>query len=1029
MQKPPQGVDDVFAAVVVLLAGINKNVVCAKSGKVADANKTWEAAKKQLLGDISGFMQSLMDYKADVDAGRVSELNFKDVRPYLEMAHFSPDIIRTKNAAAAGLVSWVVNIVQYRDIVVTVEPKKAKAAAAKAEADAANEKKEGAEKLVAELTVTLNELQAKYAAASAEKAAAEAVVEKGKAKADLANRLTTALADENVRWAASIEQLTADQEMLIGDVLLASCFISYIGPFTKKYRDHLMNEVWNPFLETAAGGQRIPMSAKPDPLAVLVTDAQIAGWNSEGLPDDKVSVENGCIVTNTARWPLLIDPQLQGITWVRERERANGLVVTRLENKDMLRKLETALEKGQPMLIENMGERIDAVLAPVISRSLIKKGSRFYLKLGDKEVEYNKNFRLYLHTKLSNPHYPPEVQAEACLINFTVTEAGLEDQLLALTVTKERPDLASLKADLVKQQNQFKIQMKELEDGILKRLAEAQGDITEDRELIESLENTKRIATDINEKSAVAKKTTEEINITSEKYRSVAHRASLLFFLMNDLFKVHSYYIYSLNAFVTVFSRAIELVSGDNDPMFPPEEGAADEAQPAPAAPAEEGAAASAEQAPAPAGRVRKIRALDDSQLAKRCEILKDSATKVAFNYVIRGTFERDKLTMATQLCLKIMIDTGELPDSLVRALVVGPTPPADPGPMGALAEWLPETVWPRVRALETIKPVFEKLSEDMTNDSSKWAAWYNDEKPETLPLPGEYKTAVSSFHLLLLLRAMRPDRLVAALTVYVSGKMGQEYVVQKPFDMAATFAESSKANPIFFVLFPGVDPTPWVESLGKKLGFTVDNGKFINISMGQGQEAPAMGHLQNLSKNGGWLMLQNVHLMQTWLPSLERQLEIASENSHADFRCFISAEPPPISYMKNMPESLMQTCIKVANEAPADLLSNLTRSWAVFNQERIDGSVKPTEFKACLFTLVWYHAIVLGRRRFGQQGWSRKYAFNTGDLTVCSNVLIDYVNNNPEQVPWDDLRYIFGEIMYGGHITVSTDPITILHL
>jgi dynein heavy chain len=47
-------------------------------------------------------------------------------------------------------------------------------------------------------------------------------------------------------------------------------------------------------------------------------------------------------------------------------------------------------------------------------------------------VEFHKDFQLYLHTKLSNPHYPPEIQAEATLINFTVTAAGLEDQLLAL---------------------------------------------------------------------------------------------------------------------------------------------------------------------------------------------------------------------------------------------------------------------------------------------------------------------------------------------------------------------------------------------------------------------------------------------------------------------------------------------------------------------------------------------------------------------------------------------------------------------
>jgi len=137
-------------------------------------------------------------------SGTIPEGNFKDVRAYLELPHFNVETIKTKNGAAAGLVSWVINIVTYRDIVVTVEPKKAKAAAAKAETDEAMAKKNAAETQVAELTATLNKLITKLNEAEATKAAAEATVERGLAKASLANRLTNALADENVRWAASI---------------------------------------------------------------------------------------------------------------------------------------------------------------------------------------------------------------------------------------------------------------------------------------------------------------------------------------------------------------------------------------------------------------------------------------------------------------------------------------------------------------------------------------------------------------------------------------------------------------------------------------------------------------------------------------------------------------------------------------------------------------------------------------------------------------------------------------------------------
>ena len=74
---------------------------------------------------------------------------------------------------------------------------------------------------------------------------------------------------------------------------------------------------------------------------------------------------------------------------------------------------------------------------------------------------------------------------------------------------------------------------------------------------------------------------------------------------------------------------------------------------------------------------------------------------------------------------------------------------------------------------------------------------------------------------------------------------------------------------------------------------------------------------------------------------------------------------------------------------------SNLSRSWAYFSQEMIDSCSKPTEFKTCLLTLCFYHSIVLGRKKFGQQGWSKRYSFNQGDLTVCADVLLK-VRNAP---------------------------------
>jgi dynein heavy chain len=81
----------------------------------------------------------------------------------------------------------------------------------------------------------------------------------------------------------------------------------------------------------------------------------------------------------------------------------------------------------------------------------------------------------------------------------------------------------------------------------------------------------------------------------------------------------------------------------------------------------------------------------------------------------------------------------------------------------------------------------------------------------------------------------------------------------------------------------------------------------------------------------------------------------------------------------------------------------------------------KETEFKSILFALCYFHAVLAERRKFGTQGWNMNYPFNAGDLTISVNVLYNYLENNVK-VPWENLRYLFGDIMYGGHITDEWD-------
>ncbi len=467
----------------------------------------------------------------------------------------------------------------------------------------------------------------------------------------------------------------------------------------------------------------------------------------------------------------------------------------------MLRKFERALENGYSILIENLGESIEATLYPVIQRAAVHRGRKMFLKLGDSEVEFHPNFRLFLHTKLSNPHYPPEIQAETTLVNFTVTEKGLEDQLLNLVMKKERKDLADMNEQLVAQQNGFKIKVKELEDNILFKLAEAQGDITEDVELIEGLEEAKRMATDIEHKAALATATQGTIRATSEKYRPVAERSSLLFFLLNELAKIHTYYIYSLDAFTKIFYQGIDLVSssiqGRSDDTSVDGESLS----------LLNGKSDVEENNESPSGSIAANLELSDEKLGDHCKALIDSISKTMFSYVRRGLFEVDKLTVSAMLSLKVSVNNNELSQKQVEFLLDSKVA-KDPGNLGPLGEWLPEMLWKKLKALEELKQ-FCDIGNAFHNDSDDWSAWFDSEKPESAHLPGVYEETLNQFDRLTLIRALRPDRISTALAAWIESTMGEFYIHQDPFNMKSAFLESTSSTPIFFVLFPGVDPTP----------------------------------------------------------------------------------------------------------------------------------------------------------------------------------------------------------------------------
>ncbi|KAI8473051.1 MAG: flagellar outer dynein arm heavy chain beta [Monoraphidium minutum] len=957
-------------------------VLTAPGGKVPK-DVSWAAGKKY-MGNVDAFLKSLLSFDKDnIPVVCVDTVE----RDYISNPGFKAESIKSKSSAAAGLCGWVLNICKYFRIYQVVAPKRAALAEANRKLEAANKKLAGIRAKVKELQDRVAALEVGLMKATEDKNAAIAQAERTSTKAGLADRLVNGLSGENKRWSETIRRLEGQEGMLVGDVLLAAAFVSYAGPFNMAFRKQLVDERWLPDI-TQRG---IPLSAGIKPLDMLTDDSTKAKWAQEGLPTDPLSIENGAIMTNAARWSLMIDPQLQGIKWIKSREASSGLVILQQSQPKYVDKVLACIEQGLPLLLENLPMELDAVLDPVLGKRTVKRGRAMVMKIGDAEVEYDPRFRLYLQTKLSNPHYKPEIAAQCTLVNFCVTEKGLEDQLLALVVNHERPDLQEQAAVLVSTLGQYTITLKELEDSLLARLANAQGDILEDIELIENLEETKRTALDIEDKVRQARTTEASISKAREVYRPVAARGSLVFFLIDELHALDRVYHYSMANFVHVLVKGMDTTPGGADES---------------AVPAEQ----------------RLGQAVD---LEQRVALLVDGTCQAVFKYVAQGLFERHKLIVSTQLCMAVLRARGELQRAKFDVLLRGPKVMGVDNP---LSDWVPESVWGSVQALRELED-YANLPDDLVGASKRWREWMELERPEDEPLPGDWKR-MPEFERLLLFRALRPDRLTAAMKKFVTSVIGAKYVVSQPYDLARSYQDSAPGTPILALLSPGVDVAGSVEALGARLGFTSEAGKYYAVSLGQGQEPIAMSALAAAHKGGGWVLLQNVHLTIDWTSGpLEKLVDKLAEGAHPDFRLFLSAEPPP-ALERPLPISLLQASIKLTNEPPEGLKANLKRAYANFSEEMLEGCAKQAEFRTIIFALCYFHAAMLERKKFGVGnlpgatsgiGWNMNYPFNTGDLLCCGQTTVNYLENNVK-VPWDDLRYIFGEIMYGGHIVEDWD-------
>ncbi|CAM9109021.1 unnamed protein product [Choristocarpus tenellus] len=943
--NPPQLVKDVSMQCCVLRPGGEKY------------EETWADAKKMLSN--SKLLDNLKNYPKD----SITEKMIKAVKRYFKNPNLTVDNMKSVSKAGLGLLSWVAAITKYYDIAKNVEPLRLKVRdMEKAQQQATKELAELMD-LLSKLNSEISELNMNYETANGELSQLQLQASLMEKRLTAASKLITGLTGERTRWTVDIGDLQQQQTRLVGDCLLASSFLSYLGAFTTEYRADL---VYGRFFEDLVMRQ-VPVMQPFHLEDLLTTDATVQGWVAKGLPADEHSVQNGILTTKASRFPLCVDPQQQAVSWIKNTYEGSNLTVKSLNEPDFMKHLELAIQFGNPFLFENIDEELDPMLDPVLEKNVVQDGPSKTIKLGDKVVDWDDGFRLFFTTKLANPNYSPEVMGKTMLINYGVTMDGLANQLLNVVVAHERQDLEESYAVLVHDMSENAQLIVQLEDTLLKELSNSQGNILDNQELIQTLENTKTKAEEIKVELEKAAFTKEEIGDARAVYKPVAKRGSILYFAEAGLAAIMSMYEISLDSFLGVFSAALDA-------------------------------------------------AKRDVVLDSRINNMVNSVTRNIYDYTCTGIFERHKLMFSFQMTCMILDGDGNLSQPELDFFLKGDVS-LDGATKTNSAPWLSDQGWKDLLCLASMGDVYRDLVDHFGNNTDSWQDWQNCEAPEDVGFPGNFNEQLQPLQKLCVTRCFRPDRVYNAVKIMVMETMGDTFVQPPVLDYNRIFYQSSPSMPMVFILSPGADPQSDIQSLGDELGFTGNKFKFISLGQGQGPLAELM--MEQGYQKGHWVLLQNCHLLASWLKNLEKSLELM-KSPHKDFRLWLTTEPTD-----KFPLGILQRSLKVVTEPPDGLKLNMRSTYSKIDQSIID-ECPHWAFRPCLYVLAFLHAVVLERRKYGKIGWNVKYDFNESDLLISRRLLSLYLakafEDGDEFLPWGSLKYLIGDAMYGGRVSDDMD-------
>ncbi|KAG8584671.1 hypothetical protein GDO81_004716 [Engystomops pustulosus] len=911
LRMPPDIIRDILEGVLRLMGIFDTSWVSMKSF----------LAKRGVREEIVTF-----------DVRNITKEIRESVEELLEKNHTSFEAKNAKraSAAAAPLAAWVKANVQYSHVLEKIEPLEKEQAALQSNFRRIEERKHKLEEQLNTVGQRVTELKEKFQMRTTEAAKLEAELSK---------------AQEIIQSAELLIKITEELNTLPKRAQLAAAFITYISAAPEDQRkdsiDQWMKSVG---LETF------------DLRRFLSTESEQLIWKSEGLPSDELSVENALVILQSQVCPFLIDPSSQATEWLKTHLKESRLEVINQQDANFITALELAVRFGKTLIIQEM-DGVEPVLYPLLRKDLIAQGPRYVVQIGEKTIDYNEEFRLFLATRNPNPFIPPDASSIVTEVNFTTTRAGLRGQLLALTIQHEKPDLEEQKTKLLQQEEDKKIQLAKLEESLLETLATSQGNLLDNKDLISSLNQTKASSALIQESLSESHRLQISLDQERNAYLPLAESASKMYFIICDLSKINNMYRFSLAAFLRLFQRTL-------------------------------------------------LSKQEPGSTEHRIKSLINSLKHMVYEYVCRSLFKADQLMFALHFVRSMHPEIFQENEwDVFTGVIIGDMFKKSDS-QKSLRDQIPsmieqERTWAVALLKASLPPLYQSLN---LEDTNLWSHFSKSSVCEQ-EFPAAVAKKLSLFQQVLVVQAVRPDRLQSAMAVFACRTLGLKELSPAPLNLKRLSKDTLAIEPILIIISPGADPSQELQELASA---EVGRECYREVAMGQGQADVAIQTLRECAQEGEWLCLKNLHLVISWLPVLEKELNTLQPKP--TFRLWLTAEVHP-----KFTPILLQSSLKITYEAPPGLKKNLLRTYESWTPEQIGKGGLVSRAQA-LFNLAWFHAVCQERRNYIPQGWTKFYEFSLSDLRAAYDI-IDRLFEGGKTFQWDFVNGLLENAIYGGRV------------